>query len=99
LEIPLLNDIVIIFGLAIAVLFICHRLRVPAVVGFLLTGILVWPYGFGLVKAVSNSENTQSGSFFIKRGCYRPWCCVANFHGRAFPCSGGVFGRIDHFRI
>ena len=56
MEIPLLNDIVVIFGLAIAVLFICHQLRVPAVVGFLLTGIFVGPYGFGLVKAVHEVE-------------------------------------------
>ena len=56
MEIPLLNDIVIIFGLAIAVLFICHRLSIPTVVGFLLTGILVGPYGFGLVKAVHEVE-------------------------------------------
>jgi len=56
MEIPLLNDIVVIFGLAIAVLFICHRLRVPTVVGFLLTGIFVGPYGFGLVKAVHEVE-------------------------------------------
>jgi CPA2 family monovalent cation:H+ antiporter-2 len=56
MEIPLLNDIVIIFGLAIAVLFICHRLRVPTVVGFLLTGMFVGPYGFGLVKAVHEVE-------------------------------------------
>ena len=56
MEIPLLNDIVIIFGLSITVLFICHRLRVPAVVGYLLTGIFVGPYGFGLVKAVHEVE-------------------------------------------
>lgn len=56
MEIPLLNDIVIIFGLAIAVLFICHRLRMSAIVGFLLTGIFVGPYGFGLVKAVYEVE-------------------------------------------
>ena len=56
MEIPMLNDIVVIFGLAIAVLFLCHKLRVPAVVGFLLTGIFVGPYGFGLVKAVHEVE-------------------------------------------
>ncbi len=56
MEIPLLNDIVIIFGLSIVVLFICHRLRVPTVVGFLLTGIFVGPYGFGLIKAIHEVE-------------------------------------------
>jgi hypothetical protein len=34
-EIPLLKDILIIFALAIAVLLVCHRLRVPSIVGFL----------------------------------------------------------------
>ena len=56
MEILLLNDIVIIFGLSVAILFICHRLRVPAIVGFLLAGILAGPYGFGLVKAVHEVE-------------------------------------------
>ncbi len=56
MEIPLLNDIVIIFGLSIAILFICNRLRVPTIVGFLLTGILAGPYGLGLVKAVHEVE-------------------------------------------
>ena len=56
MEIPLLNDIVVILGLSISVLFICHRLRVPAVVGFLLTGIFVGPYGLGLVKEIHNVE-------------------------------------------
>ena len=56
MELPLLNDIVIIFALAITALFICYRLRVPALVGYLLTGIFVGPYGFGLVKAVHEVE-------------------------------------------
>ncbi len=50
MEIPLLDDIVVIFGLSIAVLFIFHRIRVPAIVGFLLTGILAGPHGLGLIK-------------------------------------------------
>lgn len=56
MEIPLLNDIVIIFVLSIAILFICHRLRIPAIVGFLLAGILAGPYGLGLIKAVHEVE-------------------------------------------
>ncbi|MCD6185730.1 MAG: cation:proton antiporter [Deltaproteobacteria bacterium] len=56
MEIPLLNDIIIIFGIAIAVLFICHRLRVPEVVGLLLTGIVTGPYGLELVRAIHEVE-------------------------------------------
>lgn len=56
MEIPLLKDIVIIFGLSIVVLFICHRFRIPTIVGFLLTGILAGPHGLRLVKAVPEVE-------------------------------------------
>lgn len=53
---PLLSDIVIIFGLSIMVLFIFSRLRIPAIVGFLLTGVLAGPYGLGLIKAIHEVE-------------------------------------------
>ena len=56
MEIPLLTDIIIIFGLAVAVLLLFHFLRLPAVVGLLLTGILAGPYGFGLIKAIHEVE-------------------------------------------
>ena len=56
MEIPLLTDIVIIFGLAVAVLLLFHFLRLPAVVGLLLTGILAGPHGFGLIGAVHEVE-------------------------------------------
>ena len=51
MEIPLLYDICIIFGLSIGVLLICHRLSVPSVVGFLLTGLIAGPHGLGLIQA------------------------------------------------
>ncbi|UCG63370.1 MAG: cation:proton antiporter [Deltaproteobacteria bacterium] len=56
MEIPLLKDILIIFGLSIAVVFICHRLRVPAIVGYLLTGVLAGPHGLGLIARVHEVE-------------------------------------------
>ena len=56
MEIPLLADIVIIFGMSIGVLFVCSRLRIPSIVGFLLTGVLAGPYGLGVIKAVHEVE-------------------------------------------
>ena len=50
MAVPILTDLVIIFGLSIAVLFVCHQLRVPATVGFILTGILAGPHLLGLVE-------------------------------------------------
>lgn len=56
MHIPILQDIVIIIGLAILVSFVFKLLRIPPIVGFLLTGILAGPYGLGLVKAVKEVE-------------------------------------------
>jgi CPA2 family monovalent cation:H+ antiporter-2 len=56
MEIQLLNDIVIIFGLSVAILLLCHRLRIPALVGFLVTGALVGPYGMGLIRSPHEVE-------------------------------------------
>ena len=56
MALPILTDLVIIFGLSIAVLFVCHQLRVPVTVGFILTGILVGPHLLGLVKAINEVE-------------------------------------------
>lgn len=55
-EIPLLADLVWIFGLATLVILLFMRFRIPTIVGFLLTGALAGPYGFSLVKASQTVE-------------------------------------------
>jgi CPA2 family monovalent cation:H+ antiporter-2 len=52
----LLREIVVIFGLSIAILFICHRFAVPTIIGFLLTGAVAGPHGLALVRAVHEVE-------------------------------------------
>ncbi|MCK9375763.1 MAG: cation:proton antiporter [Syntrophobacterales bacterium] len=56
MEIQILSDLLITLALAIVVLFICHQVRVPVIVGFILTGILAGPHVFGLIKAVHQVE-------------------------------------------
>ena len=51
MELLLLKDILIVLALSMVVLYVCHRLKVPAVVGFLLTGIMAGPHGLGLITA------------------------------------------------
>lgn len=48
-SIPFLLDFVIILGAAVVVTLGSHLLRVPAVIGFLLTGMLIGPHGLALV--------------------------------------------------
>lgn len=53
---PILFEVVVVFGAALAVIALSHRLRIPAVVGFLLTGILIGPHGLRLVPDTRHVE-------------------------------------------
>lgn len=46
----ILEELVILLAVSILIIFISHRIRLPSVVGFLLTGILIGPGGLSLVK-------------------------------------------------
>ncbi|HPB59636.1 MAG TPA: cation:proton antiporter [Candidatus Saccharicenans sp.] len=46
----LMAELLTVLAASIIVIFIFHRLKIPAVVGFLITGIILGPGGFGLVK-------------------------------------------------
>jgi len=56
MDLTLLSEILTIFGLSVGVIYLCHRVRVPPIVGFLLTGVIAGPYGLGLVSAVHEVE-------------------------------------------
>jgi len=48
--------VVTICGAALLVIFLSYRLRVPSVVGFLLTGVFIGPYGLGLLSDTEHIE-------------------------------------------
>ena len=56
MEPGVLKDIVIIFALSTFVNFIFTRIRVPAIIGYLITGIIAGPY---LLKLISSPENVE----------------------------------------
>ena len=56
MDLPLLPEVITIFGLSIAVLLLCHRIHLPNVVGFLLTGMLCGPHAFRLISGESEVE-------------------------------------------
>ncbi|MCE5264440.1 MAG: cation:proton antiporter [Deltaproteobacteria bacterium] len=51
---PILNDILVIILLSVVVIYICHQMRLPIIVGFLLTGLLAGPHGFALVHEIDS---------------------------------------------
>jgi CPA2 family monovalent cation:H+ antiporter-2 len=53
-DLGVLRDLAIIVGLAIPVVALAHRLRMPPLVGFLLVGVAIGPRGAGLIPEVES---------------------------------------------
>jgi len=45
-----LQSLVIIFGVSAVTVFLLHRVKVPTIVGFLISGLIIGPYGIGMIK-------------------------------------------------
>lgn len=56
MQIPLLQEIVIILGLSVGMILLFKRFKLPVLLGFLATGALCGPHGFGLVGATHEVE-------------------------------------------
>jgi K+:H+ antiporter len=66
MQFPLLKDIFVIFGLAVGVALVCHRLRIPAVVGLIITGVIAGPHGLGLTsEAHAVQQLAELGVIFL----------------------------------
>jgi len=55
-NIPLLKDIVILMAVSVPISFLLSRLGLPTVIGFFLTGVIIGPYGFGLVTELETVD-------------------------------------------
>ncbi len=47
---PLLPDLLLLLVASVPIAFLFHRLRLPTIVGFMIAGVLLGPYGLGLVR-------------------------------------------------
>jgi len=56
MELGVLKDIVIIFALSTFVNFIFTRIKVPAIIGYLLTGVIAGPHLLALINSPENVE-------------------------------------------
>jgi CPA2 family monovalent cation:H+ antiporter-2 len=55
-DLPLFEDLLILLVVSIPIAYVSSRLRLPAIVGFMITGILIGPYGLALIKDVQAVE-------------------------------------------
>lgn len=56
MDFSILKDVIIILGLSVLIILIFHRFRIPSILGFLLTGIIIGPYGLSLINASHEVE-------------------------------------------
>jgi CPA2 family monovalent cation:H+ antiporter-2 len=52
MDLLILKDLVVVLAASVLIIYVCHKLKLPSVVGFLLTGVLIGPGGLSLVRNV-----------------------------------------------
>src|SRR5687768_9088220 len=53
---PLLRDLLLLLLASVPIVFIFRRLRLPSIVGFMITGVLIGPHGLALIRDVHAIE-------------------------------------------
>ncbi|MFM1931017.1 MAG: hypothetical protein RL226_320, partial [Bacteroidota bacterium] len=56
MHVPLLHDILVLLGCSVVIVFLLQRLKLPSIIGFLVTGVIIGPYGLSLIQAVEQVE-------------------------------------------
>src|SRR5262245_6154732 len=65
-QIPVLRDLVVLVAIAIPAVLLAHRLKIPTLVGFLFTGIVIGPHALGFVQDVhSVNQMAEIGSVLL----------------------------------
>lgn len=55
-DLPLLQDLLLVLLASVPIAFIFNLLRLPTIVGFMITGVVIGPYGLRLIKDVHAIE-------------------------------------------
>ncbi|PWK19620.1 monovalent cation:proton antiporter family protein [Xanthomarina spongicola] len=56
MHLPLLQDILILLGFSVLIVFLLQKAKLPSILGFLITGVIIGPFGLSLVNAVEEVE-------------------------------------------
>lgn len=56
MHLPLLQDMLLLLGSSLLVVFVLQRLKLPSILGFLLTGVLIGPSVLGLIHVAHEVE-------------------------------------------
>lgn len=53
----IVTDLILLFAVAIVIILLFSRLKIPAVIGFLITGIALGPFGFKVIDDIESVNN------------------------------------------
>jgi len=56
MHLPLLQDIIILLSFSTVIVYLFQRFNIPSILGFLFTGVLIGPFGIGLISVVDEIE-------------------------------------------
>ena len=51
MHLPILTDLLILFSFSIVIVFLLQRLKLPSIIGFLITGVIIGPHGLAILDA------------------------------------------------
>lgn len=55
-ELTILRELIILLAVSLPITFLFHKMRLPAIVGFLITGVLIGPHGAALITDTNAVE-------------------------------------------
>src|SRR3712207_3010022 len=53
---PLFEELLLLLLASVPIAFLFNRLRLPTIVGFMITGVIIGPYGLGLIREAEAIE-------------------------------------------
>ncbi|MCS7003714.1 MAG: cation:proton antiporter [Cytophagales bacterium] len=56
MELTLLSDLIIVLGISVFVILLLHRLQIPTIIGFLISGVICGPHTLNLIKSESQVD-------------------------------------------
>jgi CPA2 family monovalent cation:H+ antiporter-2 len=56
MHLPILTDVLVLLGVSLGIVYLSRGVRMPSLLGFLITGVLLGPHGLGVVDRVEEVE-------------------------------------------
>src|SRR5438046_4447582 len=89
---PVLKDLAIIFAVSLLVILVFHRIKLPALPGFIVAGVLLGPNALGLVSDAHQVESLAGVGVILLLFTIGIECSLSRLRelGRQLVAGGGA---------